>query len=162
MDVEVRRDADSRGESWKYAHTDRQSTESVSVWKGRNEYKLFFSPDASVQLDITGIAAALDLAALFDAKRVRRRAAGQYRVREGLEAGRNKRGLDGNGYKSTDGMGDAVRDQPSGSWPYSGLADTVCACTFVWTDLEAGDPAQGRLFAAWYVYGAVHFYRKSG
>ena len=36
----------------------------------------FFSPDASVQLDITGIAAALDLAALFDAKRVRRRAAG--------------------------------------------------------------------------------------
>ena len=76
MDAEVRRDADSRGESWKYAHTDRQSTESVSVWKGRNEYKLFFSPDASVQLDITGIAAALDLAALFDAKRVRRRAAG--------------------------------------------------------------------------------------
>ena len=76
MDAEVRCDADNRGESWKYAHTDRQSTESVSVWKGRNEYKLFFSPDASVQLDITGIAAALDLAALFDAKRVRRRAAG--------------------------------------------------------------------------------------
>ncbi len=35
--------------------------------------------------------------------------------------------------KSTDGMGDAVRDEPSGSWPYSGLADTVCAGTFVWT-----------------------------
>ena len=33
---------------------------------------------------------------------------------------------------------------------------------FVWTDLETGDSAQGRLFAAWYVYGAVHFYRKSG
>ena len=162
MDVEVRRDADNRGESGKYAHTDRQSTEPVSVWKGRDEYKLFFAPDASVQFDIAGIAAALDLAALFDTQRARRRAAGQYRVREGLEAGRNKRGLDGNGYKSTDGMGDAVRDQPSGSWPYLGLADTVCAGTFVWTDLEAGDPAQGRLFAAWYVYGAVHFYRKSG
>ena len=66
MDAEVRRDADNRGESWKYAHTDRQSTEPVSVWKGRDEYKLFFAPDASVQFDIAGIAAALDLAALFD------------------------------------------------------------------------------------------------
>ena len=67
--------------------------------EGQDEYKLFFAPDASVQFDIAGIAAALDLAALL----IHRESTEERQDIQspGRSGSRKKQaGLDGNGYKT--------------------------------------------------------------